>query len=159
MNKIKSLLDPLAELRNLYTGSKHEFSASKFHEMCDNKGPSITVCRSEHDHIFGVYSQYPYASNGSVSHALEEGSIFVFRLESPQKIVKVNLKQNTGIYHTAGYLTSFNYGMMLYDKANLNKSCCPTSTDHFEIPPELNIDVYTYWAGSQHFSLKEIEVY
>ena len=75
------------------------------------------------------------------------------------KIVKVNLKRNTGIYHTAGYLTSFNYGMMLYDKAHLNKSCCPTSSDHFEIPPELNIDVYTYWAGSQHFSLKEIEVY
>ena len=63
---IKSYFSDIPNLRAfklfkpIYAGSKHNFSAAKFHELCDNIGPLCTVVKSEHDHIFGFYVQAPW---------------------------------------------------------------------------------------------------
>ena len=40
----------------LYRGSKNGFSASKFHDLCDNKGATLVIIHNEYDHIFGGYT-------------------------------------------------------------------------------------------------------
>ena len=43
-------------LKLLYRGSKHGWEASKFHELCDEKGPTITVMRSKAGRVFGGFT-------------------------------------------------------------------------------------------------------
>jgi hypothetical protein len=37
----------------LYRATKDGWSSADFHRLCDNKGPTIVVCKSNHDKIFG----------------------------------------------------------------------------------------------------------
>lgn len=37
----------------IYRASKDGWGASDFHRLCDNKGPTIVVCKSNYDKIFG----------------------------------------------------------------------------------------------------------
>ena len=46
----------------LYKASINEFQCSKFHEMCDNQGPTIIVIKTEYDKIFGVYTSLKWNS-------------------------------------------------------------------------------------------------
>ena len=40
----------------LYRASENNYSSSKFHELCDGHGPTITIIRSNFDNIFGGYT-------------------------------------------------------------------------------------------------------
>ncbi len=40
----------------LYRASEHEYTASSFHECCDDKGPTLVVIKSSGGWIFGGYT-------------------------------------------------------------------------------------------------------
>jgi hypothetical protein len=40
----------------LYKGTRDGFKASKFHELCDNKGSTLTLIKSDQNKIFGGYT-------------------------------------------------------------------------------------------------------
>jgi hypothetical protein len=45
------------ELKRIFRASEHEFSIAKFHELCDNKGPTLFVGKSEqHEKTFGGFT-------------------------------------------------------------------------------------------------------
>ena len=46
----------------LYRGSKDGFTAASFHQKCDNKGPNISIIKSEHGLIFGGYTSLSWES-------------------------------------------------------------------------------------------------
>ena len=46
----------MASGRLLYRASRDGWTASDFHSCCDNKGPTLTVIRSE-NYIFGGYTE------------------------------------------------------------------------------------------------------
>jgi hypothetical protein len=87
MRLLKSQLEKDKSLRMLYVGSQFEFSSQKFHELCDNKGPTISVCKSEAGHIFGFYTSVPWKSKGG--YVCYQGKAFLFRLEGHDKVVKI----------------------------------------------------------------------
>jgi hypothetical protein len=44
------------ELKRIFRASENEFSIAKFHEKCDNKGPTLIVAKSEqYEKIFGGF--------------------------------------------------------------------------------------------------------
>ena len=44
------------ELKRIFRASEHDFTIAKFHELCDNKGPTLFVGKSEqHNKIFGGF--------------------------------------------------------------------------------------------------------
>eukprot|EP01084_Bolivina_argentea_P082630 149593_1 len=45
----------IIEYRLLYRASEHEYLASKYHELCDQKSSTITIIHNEHNHVFGGY--------------------------------------------------------------------------------------------------------
>ena len=92
IDQIRILFESSTEMAKLYVGSENNFSATKFHELCDDRGPTITICKSEHDHIFGFYTSVPWERMGNAKGVTDK--VFVFRLENDQKIVKVNSKEN-----------------------------------------------------------------
>ena len=50
--------------RLLYRASRNGWAASNFHSCCDNKGPTVTVIRSE-NYIFGGYTDESWNSGRS----------------------------------------------------------------------------------------------
>ncbi len=44
------------ELKRIFRASEHEFAIAKFHELCDNKGATLIVGKSEqHEKTFGGF--------------------------------------------------------------------------------------------------------
>jgi hypothetical protein len=81
-------LDPS---RALYVASRDGWSTRKFHDLCDGKGPTITLVRTETGHIFGGYTSVSW-SKGSFKmrpprwdeNMVDDKDAFVFRVASPQ---------------------------------------------------------------------------
>ena len=69
----------------LYRGSEHEFKASKFHELCDEKGPTITIIHNEHEHIFGGYASASWKETNNSEDVSAPGS-FLFTIKPSCKI-------------------------------------------------------------------------
>jgi hypothetical protein len=46
----------------LYSGSTHGWQRSKFHELCDEKGPTITVMKSKAARVFGGFAMQSWDS-------------------------------------------------------------------------------------------------
>ena len=43
----------------LYGASENEYLASKFHDLCDGNGATITIIKSNFGNIFGGYTNIP----------------------------------------------------------------------------------------------------
>jgi len=75
----------------LYLASCDGFESRKFHKLCDRKGPTLTLVRTDTGHIFGGYTCVPWSKgelttlpprwNRAFHH---DESSFVFRLTSPK---------------------------------------------------------------------------
>ena len=62
----------------LFRASEHSFAASKFHEYCDNKGPTVVIVKSkEYENIFGAFTEQQWHSNDAYS---EDANAFMFLL-------------------------------------------------------------------------------
>lgn len=56
MRLLRYNLIKFKSLNMIYAGTEFKFSSKKFHELCDNKGPTFTVCKSFNDSVFGFYT-------------------------------------------------------------------------------------------------------
>lgn len=69
------------EIKLLYRGSDDGFIASKFHELCDEKGSTLTIIKSDgYDRIFGGFTDIPW-KNSSVL-APGRGNSFIYCFDS-----------------------------------------------------------------------------
>ena len=75
---MRSLLRKKESIKLLYVGSEHEFSAQRFHELCNEQGPTISICRSEHDCVFGFYTSAAWLTNGGSMQL--DGRTFFFKV-------------------------------------------------------------------------------
>lgn len=46
----------------LWKGSTDGFKAATFHTKCNNKGPTLTVIKSQHDKVFGGFTSEQWTS-------------------------------------------------------------------------------------------------
>ena len=87
-NKILEWLEHEANFELIFRASTDGFSSDEFHSRCDKKGPTLVVCRSNYDKVFGGYS--PCEWDGTVTydytyvHDLTKTS-FLFSLTSGEK--------------------------------------------------------------------------
>ena len=132
-----------------------------FHDLCDNRGATLTICKSEHDFIFGLSTTVPWQRNDN--WVTNTGESFVFRVESSNggmKLVKARLRdmKTEAILHSPSRLPSFD-SFQLYDKAHQNDNWTSVDYEYYNIPEDIKIDLKTYWGGAELFKLKELEVY
>ena len=50
--------------RLIYRASEHEYTASSFHECCDDKGPTLIVIKSSGGWLFGGYTTQSWSGDG-----------------------------------------------------------------------------------------------
>jgi hypothetical protein len=67
----------------LYRSSRDGKDADAFHQLCDNKGPTVTVIRDSNGNVFGGYTSKSWNSNGK---HVEDPAAFVFTLKNPANI-------------------------------------------------------------------------
>eukprot|EP00347_Sterkiella_histriomuscorum_P009556 403340752 len=61
----------------LYKGSRDGFTASTFHKLCDDKGPTVSFILSEYGQVFGGFTSIPWTS---ADQPQSDPSAFVFSL-------------------------------------------------------------------------------
>ena len=98
---IQKLLDwtNCKKLELLYRGTRDGTKPENFHNLCDNKGPTITLFKNEKGNIFGGYASISWTNNGGYKSASDS---FIFTLTNihntePTKFTSKNDKEE--VYH------------------------------------------------------------
>ncbi|XP_068760043.1 uncharacterized protein [Montipora capricornis] len=158
------LEEPLQKPRSsfvlIYQASRDGWESSKFHALCDNKGPTVTVVKSGNN-IFGGYTEESW--DGSTGFKRCEKS-FLFSLvnQSGAGPTKMKLKGSSnhhGIFCDNSYGPTFGCSHDLYisSDANINDSSYSNLNDTYECPPNMVAD--SFLAGSCNFYVHELEVF
>ena len=92
----------------LYSGSTHGWERSKFHELCDEKGPTITVIKSKAARVFGGFAMQSWDSEDNGFKADEKA--FIYSIDR-QQIYRV-IDTDKAIYCSSSCGPSFGYGAL-----------------------------------------------
>ncbi len=60
----------------------HGFEASKFHSLCDNKGPTLSIIKTTQGHTFGGFTKTSWDSASGYKH---DNSSFLFSVDKLTK--------------------------------------------------------------------------
>jgi hypothetical protein len=144
----------------LYRGSENDFSAQAFHMKCDNRGPTVTIIRSEKGNIFGGYTPIPWDSSNTWGRDENKDSfLFSITRSSKHKLVKPKY----AIDNCAVFGPTFGNGADLYisDECHMNESSYTELGDSYESNYKFqSLDARSYLSGSiKYFRVEEYEVY
>jgi len=105
IESIQYWINPVKEIKGelLYRLSKDGDQISTFHNLCDNKGPTLTLFEIEGGVIGGIYTPLSWDSSSGWKEDMET---FIFNLSIGQKYKK--LKNENSIY------CSNNHGPWIY---------------------------------------------
>ena len=102
----------------------------------------------------------PWESTGGYKEV--QGQSFFFKFTSQNEAYKISQKsENTQVYHDRNFLTATTSGRFrIADQAHLNENSSGWIVNGiWQMPEEIDRVRKTYLAGSEHFRLREIEVY
>ena len=71
--KLQEWLDYRFGWKLIYRASEHDYTASSFHEYCENKGPTLTIIKSSEGWIFGGYTSVNWSSDSIYSFETYNG--------------------------------------------------------------------------------------
>ena len=117
------------EFQLLYRASENDYSARKFHNLCDNKGATLVIVQSEFGNIFGGYTSIPWKTtkrDGEITFAKDETAfLFIIRNddkpeEEPQIFDILEKKKMNAILYTndCGPVFGNGYSLKITDKCN-----------------------------------------
>jgi hypothetical protein len=148
-------------LELLYRASRDGFKAADFHRLCDNKGATVTVIRSNEGYVFGGYADQSWNSSSHVAST----SAFLFSLVRPSSSVAVKLplngkKTQYAMCCRSSYGPSFGGGCDIYvaDSANTNSNSYTNLGTSYALPSGIE-DGETFFTGANYFQVSEVEVY
>ena len=91
----------------LYSGKLHGWEMSKFHELCDEKGPTITVMKSKAGRVFGGFSMQSWHSD---SRFKADERAFIYSIDR-QQIYRVIHAKNA-LCCTSNWGPCFGFGAL-----------------------------------------------
>jgi hypothetical protein len=149
----------------LYRGTRDGFGAKLFHFKCDNKSPTLSICKAqESSYIFGGFASVTW--DGSQPFKSDRNA-FLFSLTNrdnqPLKIKIDPNKHQYAIYCHSSIGPSFGGGCDILIATNANttmnsfSNLC-VSYKHPQYAQGTN-EAHRFLSGSNKFQLDEIEVY
>ena len=149
---IKNWINPDKKIKGelLYRLSKDGDQISTFHNLCDNKGPTLTLFETKEGNKGGIYTPLSWDSNSGWKKDMET---FIFNLNKKQKYKK--LKNNESIYcdTTCGPWVS-NFGF--YQTMRKIQHNGLSINDYYEKGAEI---LPNNSGNKKYFDVKEVEVY
>lgn len=143
----------------IYKGSRDGFSASTFHQKCDNKGSTIVIIKSTNGYLFGGLAHPSWNSTCSYLPDPSNRS-FIFTLTNPNNIPPTKYPCITSTNAIQGHPS---YGPLFGGGAdiNVNNNCNSTSSNstgfgYYQDTTGKGSDTFT---GAANFSVQDIEVF
>jgi len=149
---LKTWINPFKKIKAelLYRLSENGESSSTFHELCDNKGPTLTLFHVNDGNIVGIYTPLSWDSKSGWKN---DNDTFIFNLNKEKKYKKIKSDCSAYCYNSYGPFTA-DFGCDSTKKksivhyANAINSCYENGSD---ILPSNN--------QTKYYDLLEIEVY
>ena len=152
-NTMLTLLDK--KIKNttlLYRATRDGDTAKNFHEKCDYKGPTLTLCRGENGIIFGGYTEAEWDSRER--HPKYDKNAFIFSVTFNKKFLSINYENSIECNPDYGPVFGFEGDLYISNKflskKNLNVSA-------FEKTYKDN--KHEILNGKTDITLDELEVY
>jgi len=151
---IKKWLDK--EWRNkkitpIYKGSKDGMNATKFHEMCNNKGATITIIKSNHGKIFGGFLPESWTTRNNY---VVTTKTWIFSLTAKGKYEMNDANQNTAAYDYTSYGPTWGGGHDIYLSSEFGSNTQNYCNKHsYKFPDNATL------TGGYNFQVEEIEVF
>ena len=144
----------------LYRATRDGANASNFHQICNNKGPTLALFKSDKNNIFGGYTSKSWTSrNGYCS----DNDCFLFTLKNTQgtRPNKFRIKDiNNSTYDYYNYGPTFGNGYDINIQNNFfNNNHSIKFPQNFEDNLGIGKKIFTGNSESSNFILKEMEVF
>ena len=140
------------EAQLLYKKSRDGDQISKFHELCDNKGPTLTIFKTEDGNIGGIYTPLSWDDHTGWKNDLDT---FMFNLNKSEKYKK--LKNECSIYLSKNHGPwSYAFGFSSTNQMNKIQHCGTNINNYYEnganiLPNNTN--------GTKYFNVSDVEVF
>jgi hypothetical protein len=118
-NFIRGLFDKKLDLGLLFRASKHGYDADTFHRLCDNRGPTLCIFKSDKNKIFGGFSDKSWFSQ--ICFKASKNS-FLFSVSSKKKL-KLFRNYDKALFFNKTCGPCFGEDIVIGDKSNEAKSC------------------------------------
>jgi len=140
----------------LWKGSRDGFKAATFHSKCNDKGPTVTVIKSEHNNVFGGFTSEAWTGSCQNKH---DPTAFIYSLTKKGKYAQQLNKNSIRDYSGNGPMFGNDRGycdIVIGDNCDTsgNNQCIANCT--YQLPSGADD---SFLAGSVEYSVKEIEVY
>jgi len=135
----------------IYSGTKDGDSAKNFHEKCDNKGPTLTLCKDKKGIIFGGYTEADWDSENR--HGKSDKNAFIFSITNNKKIESKNYEKSIECNPIFGPIFGFGGDITIVNNFLSNESnMWSEQKTYFDKKYEIT-------NGNKFFHLVELEVY
>ena len=142
----------------IYRGSRDGFGADKFHKKCDGFENTITVILSEHDKIFGGYTEVKW---GTGKGHQSDSNAFIFSVS--QKFISEVKDTEKAVWNKANSGPTFgDYDISISSCCNENSKSFSTFGYTYTMPEGMvygSDEAESYLAGSNSFKVNDIEVF
>lgn len=151
------------KLSLLYRASEHNFSSSKFHQMCDGKGPTLTIVRSSSKTLFGGYASRSWYSGDKYEPA-PDSFLFSLDKETRHEIYQYegNAMRGSNDWGPCFGGSIFGSDLNISDKCNSGSSSYSDLGQTYSLPKGINERsdaAQSYLGGSYLFQVEEYEVF
>ena len=146
----------------IYRGTRDGSQSEKFHELCDNQGPTIVLYKNEKGNIFGGYASISWQNSGELKSAPDS---FIFTLTNIYNINPTKFeskKDGKEVYHHLRWGPRFGDGRDIGTEGDFLKKdsyTCFPYTYKDVLGKGKTIFTGDYNIKTEYFKIKEIEVF
>jgi hypothetical protein len=137
----------------LYRLSRDGNEVSKFHELCDDKGPTLTLFQIEDGNKGGIYTPLSWDINSKIK---KDKETFMFNLNKNEKYNKIN-NNTASIFCTRDYGPwTFSFGFTINTSMEIIKHCGFDINEAYEKGCNILLNNSN---KTKTFNVDEVEVY
>ena len=155
-NKLLNWLNPKANGKNIYLKMIYrrgnDMSVYNFHSKCDNKGPTLVICKTK-EQIFGGYNNFSWESTNEPKKIFQEGP-FIFSINKNKKYDYFN-KNFQSIYLYKNNGPDFFWDLVCHPKKEMRCCYCATRENGFAYSREPLVGDGLY----KEIEIDEVEVF
>jgi hypothetical protein len=96
--------NPFQKWTMCYSKTTNGALSETFHDLCNNRGPSVTIIKLDNGFIFGGYNDYSWTSNSTYN----TGNGFIFSITNQKRYPVIDNSKAT--YHDVSYGPTFGSG-------------------------------------------------
>jgi len=144
------------ELELLYRGSRDGFSSQNFHELCDEAGPTLVVCKSKaYEKVFGGYTSKNWSI---IEDYVNDEDAFLFSLSNSTKLAISEPSCAIFCSSECGPAFGAGYDLMICSEGNIIEGSSSALGMTYKANDNMG-DLTAYLAGASTFMIDEIEVF